>query len=135
MSEKREEIQKIFTQAKNGAKEMIQDKKQEEIKQEITKEVKQTQQAADKVPLLFMTEINTNLDKAAIGIFKEALKKLKFGQLPDIDLFTKEVKTTYVFTLFRFLKHSSTPHLIWFCPKRIMLKNSENRLDRQLTTK
>ena len=57
-----------------------------------------------------MTEINTNLDKAAIGIFKEALKKLKFGQLPDIDLFTKEVKTTYVLTLFRFLKHSSTPH-------------------------
>ena len=92
-SEKREEIQKIFTQAKNGAKEMIQEKKNEEVKQEITKEVKQTQQAADKVPLLFMTEINTNLDKTAIGIFKEALKKLKFGQLPDIDMFTKEVST------------------------------------------
>ena len=40
-----------------------------------------------------MTEINANLDKTAIGIFKEALKKLKFGQLPDIDMFTKEVST------------------------------------------
>lgn len=43
-----------------------------------------------------MTEINTNLDKQAIGIFKEALKKLKFGQLPDIDLFTKEVRYLFL---------------------------------------
>ena len=38
-----------------------------------------------------MTEINNNLDKTAIGLFKEALKKLKLGQISDIDLFTKEV--------------------------------------------
>lgn len=42
-----------------------------------------------------MTEINANLDKAAITVFKEALKKLKFGQLPDIDFFTKEVIITH----------------------------------------
>ncbi len=91
-AEKRDEIQNVFTQAKNGAKEMVEEKKKEEVKQEITKEIKQTQQAADKVPLLFMTEINANLDKTAIGVFKEALKKLKFGQLTEIDLFTKEVR-------------------------------------------
>jgi hypothetical protein len=50
------------------------------------------------VPLLFMTEITTNLDKTAIAIFKEALKKLKFGQLPDIDLFTKEVSNLLMLT-------------------------------------
>ena len=43
------------------------------------------------MPLLFMTEINNNLGKTAIGLIKEALKKLKLGQISDIDLFTKEV--------------------------------------------
>ena len=90
-TEKREEIQKIFSQAKNGAKEIVEEKKKEEVKQETIKEVKQTQQAAEKVPLLFMTEINNNLGKTAIGLIKEALKKLKLGQISDIDLFTKEV--------------------------------------------
>jgi hypothetical protein len=38
-----------------------------------------------------MTEINQNLDKQSIARFKEALKKLKFGEITDIDLFTQEV--------------------------------------------
>jgi hypothetical protein len=81
-----------------------------------------------------MTEINANLDKTAIGIFKEALKKLKFGQLPDIDLFTKEV-STLLFTLFRFFKHSSKPHLNSFYQKRITRIKSEKKLIKLKTTK
>jgi hypothetical protein len=38
-----------------------------------------------------MSEINTNLDKASIGVFKEALRKLKTGQITEIDLFTNDV--------------------------------------------
>jgi len=35
-----------------------------------------------------MTEITQNLDKGGVAIFKEALKKLKSGQITEIDLFT-----------------------------------------------
>jgi len=41
--------------------------------------------------LLFMSEINSNLDKGSLAIFKEALRKLKTGQVTEIDLFTNEV--------------------------------------------
>jgi hypothetical protein len=41
--------------------------------------------------LLFMSEINTNLDKGSLAIFKEVLRKLKTGQVTEIDLFTNEV--------------------------------------------
>ena len=43
--------------------------------------------------MLFMQEIQANLDKGSLGIFKEALKKLKTGQISEIDLFTNEVST------------------------------------------
>jgi hypothetical protein len=38
-----------------------------------------------------MSEINSNLDKGSLAIFKEALRKLKTGQVSEIDLFTNEV--------------------------------------------
>jgi hypothetical protein len=38
-----------------------------------------------------MTEINSNLDKGSLAVFKEALRKLKTGQITEIDLFTNEV--------------------------------------------
>ena len=41
--------------------------------------------------MLFMSEINSNLDKGSLAIFKEALRKLKTGQVSEIDLFTNEV--------------------------------------------
>ncbi len=55
-----------------------------------------------------MTEINNNLDKTAIGLFKEALKKLKLGQISDIDLFTKEVSNNLLIFC-RFSKLSFRP--------------------------
>jgi hypothetical protein len=41
-----------------------------------------------------MSEINSNLDKGSLAIFKEALRKLKTGQVSEIDLFTNEVSWT-----------------------------------------
>ena len=49
-----------------------------------------------------MSEINTNLDKGSLAIFKEALRKLKTGQVTEIDLFTNEVSMkifTYLFQI------------------------------------
>ena len=46
-----------------------------------------------------MSEINSNLDKESLAIFKEALRKLKTGQVTEIELFTNEVSIksfTYV---------------------------------------
>ena len=45
--------------------------------------------------MLFMSEINSNLDKGSLAIFKEALRKLKTGQVSEIDLFTNEVSSTF----------------------------------------
>jgi len=55
-----------------------------------------------------MTEINNNLGKTAIGLIKEALKKLKLGQISDIDLFTKEVSNNLLIFC-RFSKLSFRP--------------------------
>jgi len=49
-----------------------------------------------------MSEINTNLDKGSLAIFKEALRKLKTGQVTEIDIFTNEV-TLKTFTFFQIL--------------------------------
>lgn len=52
----------------------------------------------EKMPLLFLSEIAKTLDTGSIMIFKEAIKKLKTGQLSGIDVFANDVRVTYLFS-------------------------------------
>jgi hypothetical protein len=44
------------------------------------------------MPLLFLSEISKALDTGSIMIFKDAIKKLKTGQLSGIDVFANDVR-------------------------------------------
>ena len=66
-------------------------KHEEQLKKELEEQKKAP--APEKVPLLFLNEVNENLDRASVATFKDALKRFKQGQITDIDVFTDEVRT------------------------------------------
>ena len=43
------------------------------------------------MPVLFLQEVNSNLDKESLSLFKEGLKSYKTGLTTDIDTFIKNI--------------------------------------------
>ncbi|TNV83832.1 hypothetical protein FGO68_gene5626 [Halteria grandinella] len=91
----KKEVEAVVSQAKENTEAHKQAQIEEQKQKKLEEEKKEAAAVGNKMPLMFIDEVNKTLDRDGQALFKEALMLYKTGKLTEIDQFTDKILTAF----------------------------------------